>query len=233
MRHDFVFILPIEVYFDEVMLEKLNHEEKRNAEKIRCCATRRQYVLAHWLKAMALSFYTGIPPNRLEYENNVYGKPSLINSASEIYFNISHTEGYIAMMLSNRHEVGIDIETPNEKIEVEAIVDFTFHPDEISALQKEGISIGTFYQYWTLKEAASKALGRGISLPFNTILTKKHTDQYYQYIDTNGKCWSLVHVILPAGKHLSFCCSEVRNTSILLTCGERQEIFNFYSNPIY
>lgn len=85
-----------------------------------------------------------------------YGKPYI--AESQIHFNISHTSTIVICLITDSQAVGVDIEGVKQ-IHLE---DFTayFTPEEFSAIKQWGES--RFYQYWTVKEAVIKLIGRGI-----------------------------------------------------------------------
>ena len=68
-------------------------------------------------------------------KKNKYGKPYLLDN--NFYFNISHSNEYVALGISN-NDIGIDIEYDNK--------------DDIN------------YKEWTIKESFFKLIGKGLSM---------------------------------------------------------------------
>ena len=83
------------------------------------------------------------------------GKPYLKNN--EVFFSVSHTADIVAVAFSE-YPVGIDIEYPREYSK--GVCRRMFNCEENLYAQKSNIN---FTKIWTLKEAAVKASGEGIS----------------------------------------------------------------------
>lgn len=133
----------------------------------------------HFLATRALlrsvfAHYTGIPARKLMFDRTTDGKPFLINpfltdclstnNPQPLYFNLTHSGNFAALAVTQRGEVGLDIESPRKRSYVN-IVERYFHADEVQLLRDcaEAEREKLFYQLWTLKEAFFKALGTGIS----------------------------------------------------------------------
>lgn len=207
MRQDHVFVLDCDRYFNEDMLKELQSEESSRANRFLVAKTRRQYVVAHWLKGRILSFYADRHPNELKYERNAYGKPCLLGTEFPLHFNLSHTDSGVALAISATDAVGVDIETQRTPLDLPSLVDFTFHPLERARRSDEAIDAELFYRYWTLKEAATKAIGRGLSLAFNSMQLLHTAKDRYHYIDDTGTTWALRYTRLNDRLHLT-CCSK-------------------------
>ena len=110
-----------------------------------------------------------------EYVIGEKGKPSLFYCPYQ--FSISHTDGLCAVAVSI-DEVGVDV----EKIEPYMLkIERIFTPSDCEFIDGSEQKDKTFYQIWTSKEAYVKALGTGLSTPFNS----------FEVLNLNGK--HLVH----------------------------------------
>ncbi len=121
-----------------------------------------------------------------KFERGNFGKPYLLESV--IFFNLSYSDNYIAVVFS-RQEVGIDIEEiSNCKFK---IMDRFFTSNEQSYIKNSNnlnMTNQRFYEIWTRKEAFIKRDGRGLNIPlrsfdvlinenvpyFNTIFYNNH-----------------------------------------------------------
>jgi len=108
----------------------------------------------------------GIKKDKLEFQENAYGKPALLNH-SDIHFNISHSVDWVVCALDNK-PVGIDIEKIKE-------TDFGIAKKFFSKSEFDELTIKTgndklsfFYNLWTMKESYIKALGKGFSKSLGT-----------------------------------------------------------------
>ena len=98
------------------------------------------------------------------------GKPYL--QGSPIYFNVSHSGGYLALAISNL-PVGVDIQ--ETKAVREGMYRKVVQPEEQCLIGAEREK--DFLRLWALKESFVKAEGRGLRIPMK---------EYY-FIRENGK----------------------------------------------
>lgn len=84
------------------------------------------------------------------------GKPYLKKGGA---FSIAHSRGVVACAWSKATPLGLDVEVP-QSIQ-RAHFRHCFTPMEWAAIQADA-SLGTFYHYWTAKEAVLKAQGWGL-----------------------------------------------------------------------
>jgi 4'-phosphopantetheinyl transferase len=108
----------------------------------------------------------GCAPREIAFAFSPAGKPSLAHGCG-LTFNATHGDDLVAVAVSREIEVGIDVERIRPIAERAAIVRQFFHPAEaraIDALPPADAELA-FFRCWTRKEAISKALGLGLSLP--------------------------------------------------------------------
>ncbi len=90
-------------------------------------------------------------------------------------FNISHSGPWVICATSFDNEMGIDIEMVEE-------IDFhdfssLFSESEWDLITNSKDPLRKFYECWTIKEAVSKADGKGLQIDFKKIrLVRDHTD---------------------------------------------------------
>ena len=134
--------------------------------------------------------------SQLKY--NSYGRPFLDGTGD---FNITHTNGLVACVLSKNCSVGIDV----EQIRPIKLSEFTniYTDKEWSIVHNAEDSNATFFHFWTRKEALIKADGRGMSLKLTDIeviddevsieglpyflQTLKLDDEYLAHLATHGE----------------------------------------------
>ncbi|MEE9335379.1 MAG: 4'-phosphopantetheinyl transferase superfamily protein [Granulosicoccaceae bacterium] len=101
---------------------------------------------------------------------NPYGKPQIhpAQSQNQLYFNLSHTNGLTVLAISAYEECGIDIENTavNRPSSYLDIADRFFTEPESEQIKQGSTDaqIQRFFDFWTLKEAYIKAVGKGLSL---------------------------------------------------------------------
>ncbi len=97
-----------------------------------------------------------------------YSKPFLEHkSHSHIKFNLSHSGEMLIYAFSLNHEVGVDIEKYDKKINVMGISKKYFSEEERKILYKakKNSMFKLFYNIWTCKEAYLKYRGMGLGIP--------------------------------------------------------------------
>lgn len=93
------------------------------------------------------------------------GKPVLIAPRDDIWFGTAGRDGLLAISLSRRGPVGVDVETLAHCRDGEAIARTLFAPAESEGLARLSPSERplAFARLWTGKEAVLKATGRGMA----------------------------------------------------------------------
>lgn len=101
--------------------------------------------------------------HQLYYSN--YGRPYL---TAPVDFNISHSGDYVLCAFSRHCRIGIDI----EKIQPLKLANFRRQMTDAEWNQVNAAAnpLRAFYDYWTRKEAAIKAIGHGLSLPLDQVV---------------------------------------------------------------
>lgn len=150
----------------------LSASERQRADRFVFERHRRQYIFAHGLLRMALSDAApDIAPSDWEFAADAHGRPFIAapSRPAALHFNLSHTEGCVACVVSGHQAVGVDVEELLPRRAKMGTAEGVFSPDEIAALQ--GLTpddfTRRFFDYWTLKEAYLKACGVGLHLPLD------------------------------------------------------------------
>jgi 4'-phosphopantetheinyl transferase len=127
----------------------------------------RDYIAAHAMMRQALSAYAPVAPTDWAFSTETWGKPQLAGTrhASTLKFNLSHTRGLVACVVTRGLDVGIDVENINAEMDLLELARQNFSPAEVSALEacSSEVRPARFVEIWTLKEAYVKATGRGIT----------------------------------------------------------------------
>jgi 4'-phosphopantetheinyl transferase len=120
-----------------------------------------------------LSKRTGLPPGELRFTTSPRGKPYLDGKAggslteggmAGIYFNISHSGGFVACAVNDEDDVGIDIECVKTARNTEAIARRFFRADELAYIAERGGTDAAFFEIWTMKESFVKYCGTGLHM---------------------------------------------------------------------
>lgn len=148
----------------------LTEEERGKEFRFYFPDDQRRYLVTRAMVRTVLSRYLAIDPADWRFANNQYGRPSIANlSQAEcgLRFNISHTRGLIALGVTQRRELGVDVENVQTREVSLEIADRFFAQAEVAELATVPTERqqDRFYEYWTFKESYIKARGMGLSIP--------------------------------------------------------------------
>lgn len=161
---------------DEALLARLrrllSEEERAQEPRFFFADDRRRYLLTRALVRTVLSRYADVAATDWRFSNNAYGRPQIADGhgeAQQLSFNLSHTRGLIALAVSQRRTLGVDVEHLSARRVSRGIAERFFAPDEVAALQAVAAERQQqrFFEYWTFKESYIKARGMGLSIPLD------------------------------------------------------------------
>lgn len=143
-------------------------ETARRARFIRAI-DQRTFVVTRALIRMTLSTYGPTPPRDWRFETNQHGCPAIVEAQAgvpRLAFNVSHTQGLVALAVTRGQLVGIDVERVDRVVR-DDIAGRYFAPSEVRDLRAlpAAAQPRAFFEYWTLKEAYIKARGMGLAIP--------------------------------------------------------------------
>jgi 4'-phosphopantetheinyl transferase len=147
----------------------LSNHELRRANQFVFEKDRIQYVLGHALVRVMLSAFSAIGPREWQFAENAYGKPRVADGFPPLRFNLTHTKGLVACIVSPNFDVGIDAEWIGKSLELDVARNY-FAMSEVKYLEsapQEQVH-EMFFDIWTLKESYIKARGQGLSIPLNS-----------------------------------------------------------------
>lgn len=145
----------------------LSKEESKRYQQFIFDNDRHSYLVAHALVRVVLSKYTDIEPADWQFEMNDHGRPEIEQGLCDVplRFNLTHTKGLCACIVTLDAQCGIDAEYTTRKNDLLKVAQRMFSPNECMQLQRlNGATLsGHFFRYWTLREAYVKAIGTGLS----------------------------------------------------------------------
>lgn len=95
----------------------------------------------------------------------------------QLYFNLAHSEKWV-IYITNLKEVGIDIERVRG-IDLKIAERFFSNEEYMLINSKTGYNqLLCFYEYWTIKEAFVKAIGKGLVVTLDSFHIKKDKGLY-------------------------------------------------------
>jgi 4'-phosphopantetheinyl transferase len=147
----------------------LDESERERAAKYLRPVDRARSIAARALLRLMLSRYTETAPQAWAFVTNRYGRPELAripHEAEDLRFNVSHTDGLIAVAVTRGRDIGVDVEHIDRPL-LHDIAGRFFSLDEVRDLRRHPAEAQSrvFFDYWTLKESYIKARGMGLALP--------------------------------------------------------------------
>ena len=150
---------------DGETMDLLTDDERVRARRFVFDVHRRRFVACRaWLRTR-LGERLGRPPGSLRFDYGPAGKPSLAEDGL-VRFNVSHSDRYALLGMTDGAEIGVDIERLRELKDMDALAARVFSAGERATLAAVPADLRTdvFFAGWTRKEAYIKARGEGISL---------------------------------------------------------------------
>jgi len=153
----------------ERLLPWLTADEHARMRRLVREGDRHTFAVTRALVRHTLSEYGATAPRDWRFETNAYGCPSVAPAQAgdpPLSFNLSHTDGLVALAVTRGHAVGIDVERADRVVR-EQVAERFFAPSEVADLHALPVDEQprAFFEYWTLKEAYIKARGLGLAIP--------------------------------------------------------------------
>jgi 4'-phosphopantetheinyl transferase len=166
-----IWLLPLPDMPYEQLLDREGHvmtdSEVAQLQNKRLPKGKHMYAFTRIALRHVLSRYeTHVDPGQWRFTRQGAGKPTIAYPESRLRFNLTHADDMLVIVVSDHAEVGVDVEDRQRDVDVMALARRYYQPDEIQALAQQGDEQAqrlTFLTLWTLKEAAVKATGQGLS----------------------------------------------------------------------
>ena len=144
-----------------VLNNYIDKNDKIKADQLHSEDDRMTYLACHTMLRLVLSKKLDIDPGEIFIVTDKNNKPRL--PGDTIFFNISHTREAFAFVISDKTNVGIDLEKVDRDIDFESIIKRFFSKREGEFIFESPFDMrNRFFLLWTRKEALLKALGTGI-----------------------------------------------------------------------
>lgn len=208
----------------------LSQEEASSAQKIKAERRLHEFIYGRYSLKNALSTHLNTPIKNLDLLKHPHGK--LYLAGNPTFFNLTHSGDYLAFCICDEGEIGIDIEHLQRRTtDLIGIAERYFTQAEYLAIKNCDThnQYALFYKIWTLKEAALKATGIGISAGLeriNALEVKPEKSQILQLEHSRHKLW-FNHWTNPLGFDDTFLAVALERTNehhtavplFELTCG--------------
>ncbi len=154
----------------------LSQAERDRAGRFISDRHKADYIFARGVLRDLLSRATGIAPGRISFITSGFGKPSLAkeSASANLQFNVSHTRDLVAVGLTPKRAIGIDIEFVRRATDLRSVAEGNYTAGELGLIDSAcaEASASLLFQYWTRKESYIKAVGKGLSIPLNSFDTR-------------------------------------------------------------
>lgn len=138
----------------------LDADEQERMQRFRQDPDRDRFIIAHgWLRTL-LAPALDMAPEEIRFQRGPYGKPYLADHRS--FFNLSDTKDAVLLAITDRIEIGADVETMTRRVDHAAVSAHYFTPAETRDIGSSTDPKRRFLELWTRKEAVLKASGVGI-----------------------------------------------------------------------
>ena len=191
LPHGEVHVWLADLGMEEDVVERLgvllNREERERAARFVVASARKQFVAGRAFLRIVLGKYSGIDAAEVKFRLTAHGKPELAENPS-LHFNLSDTEGLVAMAVTRVGAVGIDVERIREDAELLDLADRFFSEKEAAWVRSrdEPERASAFFSCWTAKEAYVKARGGGLSIPLDGFAVIPDTKKLELQLETFG-----------------------------------------------
>jgi 4'-phosphopantetheinyl transferase len=154
-------------------LKTLSLDERERAERFHNNKDASRYIWHHSTLRQVLCQYLNIQPQKIIFQHNPLGKPSLIEelNPNKLSFNMSHSGDIALIALTSNRQIGIDVELIKSIPDMSRMVELYFSKSEIKCYRAlpNSEKLLVFFSAWTRKEAFLKAIGEGLQYPLEQI----------------------------------------------------------------
>lgn len=149
-------------------LQLLDDQEQARAGRFHFERDRIRFVARRAFLRQVLSGYLGIAPALVRYRMSSMGRPEVEQPAGVI-FSASHSDGLAAIAIARGGLLGVDVERVRPIADALDLGRRFFAPREYEHLRTtdEAGRSRAFLELWTRKESYVKAIGAGMSMPFD------------------------------------------------------------------
>lgn len=165
----------------DAALSEISEQRREQAVKFKHELGQRLCVLAYQMLKQGLHEVYGIEGNP-QFEYNEHGKPAIVGHP-DIFFNLSHCKEAVLCAISDQ-PVGVDVESVRSFND--SLVHYTMNEDEIREIETAEDRAVAFIRLWTMKEAALKLEGTGISKDMKQVLLQDGLD-FETFTDVKGR----------------------------------------------
>lgn len=188
-------------------IDCLSKEEYNRFQHIVEPRQRLAYAAAHVLVRKALTWCAPeVPESEWKFYRPSEGtRPEISGPILENYlrFSLSHSKEFVAVIVTLSSFCGVDVESTPSLPTCDKLARRICSKAEWSEYVslEAGSRRSRFIQLWTLKEAASKVLGFGLSIPFRDLSFTYCRE--FEIVNSHDPSWSILQYLIPGQSCLS------------------------------
>ncbi len=181
----------------------LDAQDRERAARFHFAEDRARYVLGRGLARNILGRYLSQKPETIEPAFTERGQPYFPGDET-MRFSITHARDLVAVALTARARVGIDIECMERKLNLEGVAERILSAEDFREFEAlpEQEKVVAFFRIWTRKEAYLKGTGDGITIALKKIAVSMHAEEIGTIADARdeagAKKWRMHALALPA-----------------------------------
>ena len=199
----------------------LDKDELAIAERFKFAELKTRYIISHGILRQLLAKQINKSAAEIHIAKTEFGKPFLPDYP-ELSFNMSHSGDILAVAISSKCQIGIDVERYKNRHNWEGLVKKCFAREEADywySLDKAERS-RAFYQFWVKKEALVKAVGKGITLGLELcVVNPDNTASFLRVPKLGGLTdqWQIYTLDLPENEFGAVVCDKQNALLQLIT----------------
>ena len=146
----------------------LDDNEQARARRFRFERDRTRFVARRAFTRWVLASYVGVTPAMVSYRMSSHGRPEL-EPPCGVTFSTSHSAGLVVVAVACNRLVGVDIERVRpitDALDLAMRLYSDRESDHVGSVAESDRS-EAFLTLWTRKESYVKAVGAGMSIPFD------------------------------------------------------------------
>ena len=188
----------------------LSEEERERQQRFHFEKDRHSFLVSHALVRKVLSRYVDVDPADWVFSAGKFGRPEISGPAGvpPLRFNLTHTEGLSACLVTLEVDCGVDAERVGGRGNLQGIagkMSAAAELETLAALHGQQYQ-QPFFTFWTLREAYCKALGTGLGYSkkdyaFAVADNGQIELSFDSRRDAAGKCWQFT-LLRPAEDYL-------------------------------
>ena len=199
----------------------LDKDELAIAERFKFAELKTRYIISHGILRQLLAKQVNKSAAEIRIAKTEFGKPFLPDYP-KLSFNMSHSGDILAVAISSKCQLGIDVERYKTRHNWEGLVKKCFAPEEAAYwynLDKAERN-RAFYQFWVKKEALVKAVGKGITLGLELcVVNPDNTASFLRVPKLGGLAdqWQIYTLDIPENEFGAVVCDKQNALLQLIT----------------